>query len=80
MKYKTLTIKKLLERFMKKNGKRKSNRGYAEKAIKIKNDKLYGKRKGYDNLLNSWIDKVCYRELNILVETKEELHYICLIM
>ena len=28
-----------------------------EKVIKIKDGKLYVKQKGYDNLLNSWIDK-----------------------
>ena len=28
-----------------------------EKVIKRKEDKLYVKLKGYDNLFNSWIDK-----------------------
>ena len=28
-----------------------------EKVIRRKGDKLYVKRKGYDNLFNSWIDK-----------------------
>ena len=28
-----------------------------EKVIKTKGDKLYVKRKGYDNSFNSWIDK-----------------------
>ena len=28
-----------------------------EKVIKTKGDKLYVKRKGYDNSLNNWIDK-----------------------
>ena len=40
----TLTGKKLLERFTKKNCKKKG-------------DRLYVKLEGYDNLFNSWIDK-----------------------
>ena len=28
-----------------------------EKIIKRKSDQLYGKWKGYNNLLNSWLDK-----------------------
>ena len=28
-----------------------------EKVMKRKGDKIYVKRKGYDNLFNSWIDK-----------------------
>ena len=30
---------------------------WIEKAIRRKGDKLYVKRKGYDNSFNSWIDK-----------------------
>ena len=48
-----LMMKKLSEYFMKKNYKKQSNR---EKVIK-KGSKLYVKWKGYDNSLNSWIDK-----------------------
>ena len=43
---------------MKKNYKRLINKNFRiEKVIKIKGDKLYVKRKGYDNSFNSWIDK-----------------------
>ena len=48
-----LMMKKLSEYFMKKNYKKQSNR---EKVIK-KGSKLHFKWKGYDNSLNSWIDK-----------------------
>ena len=46
-------MKKLSEYFMKKNYKKQINR---EKVI-TKASKLYVKWKGYDNSLNSWIDK-----------------------
>ena len=53
-----LMVKKLLEHIMKKNYKRLINKNFRiEKVIKIKGDKLYVKRKGYDNSFNSWIDK-----------------------
>ena len=35
----------------------KQNEFGIEKVIKRKGDRLYVKRKGYDNSLNSWIDK-----------------------
>ena len=35
----------------------KQNEFRTEKVIKRKGDELYVKWKGYDNLLNSWIDK-----------------------
>ena len=53
-----LTEKKLLERFTKKNYRKKKKRKLrTKKAIKRKGDKLYLKWKGYNNLFNSWIDK-----------------------
>ena len=48
-------IKKILERFMKKESKDKSNRLYNCKNRKEK--KEYVKWKGFDNSYNSWIDK-----------------------
>ena len=53
-------IKKILERFMKKESKDKSNRLYNCKNRKEK--KEYVKWKGFDNSYNSWIDKkkCCY--------------------
>ena len=47
-------VKKLLERFMKKNCK-KQQEFRVEKVIKRKRNKLYAKWKGYDNSFNSWI-------------------------
>ena len=47
-------VKKLLERFMKKNCK-KQLEFRVEKVIKRKRNKLYAKWKGYDNSFNSWI-------------------------
>ena len=54
-----LMVKKLLERFMKKSGKKKKNQKELRigKVIKKKRNKLYVKWKGYDNSFNSWIDK-----------------------
>ena len=53
-----LTEKKLLERFTKKNCKKKNQKKFIViTAIKRKGDKLYVKRKIYHNSLNSWIDK-----------------------
>ena len=46
-----LMVNKLLQHFLKKNLKNKSNR------IKRKGDKLSVKCKNYDNFLNTWIDK-----------------------
>ena len=53
-------VKKLLERFTKKNciKKKKNQEEFrVEKVMKKKGDKLYVKWKGYDSSLNSWIDK-----------------------
>ena len=51
-----LTVKKMLECFMKKIiAKDKSNR--VEKVIKRKGDKLYVKWKDYDHSFSSWINK-----------------------
>ena len=33
-----------------------------EKVIKRKGDKIYVKRKGYDNSFNSWIEKKTFRK------------------
>ena len=54
-----LMVKKLLERFMKKSGKKKKNQKELRigKVIKKKRNKLYVKWKGCDNSFNSWIDK-----------------------
>ena len=43
---------------MKKNCKKANQKEFRiEKMIKRKGDKLYVKWKGYNSLLNSWIDK-----------------------
>ena len=50
-----LMVKKLLEGFRKRNCKKQ-----IKKNLELKNkkgDKLYVKWKGYDSLINSWIDK-----------------------
>ena len=52
-----LKSKELLERFTEKNYKNKSKRVQSRKKIKRKGDKLHVKPKGYNNFLNSWIDK-----------------------
>ena len=53
-----LMMKKLLERFMKKNLQKTNQKEFRiEKVIKRKGNKLYVKSKGYDNSLNSWVDK-----------------------
>ena len=51
--------KQLLERFTKKNCKRKKRKKEfrVKKVIHRKGDKLYVKWKGYDSWFNSWIDK-----------------------
>ena len=50
--------KKLWEVFMKKNSKRLIKRNFrTEKVIKRKGNKLCANWKGYNNSLNSWIDK-----------------------
>ena len=52
-----LMVKKLLERFMKKNCKRQTKKNLEQKKYLKKGSKLYVKWKGYDNSFNSWIDK-----------------------
>ena len=52
-----LIEKKLLKHSMKKNCKKNQEEFRIEKIIKKKGNKLYVKRKKYDNLFNSWIDK-----------------------
>ena len=53
-----LMVKKLLECFMKKNLQKTNQKEFRiEKVIKRKGNKLYVKSKGYDNSLNSWVDK-----------------------
>ena len=49
--------KKLLERCMKKNFKRKIKQNLNMKKVIIKKDKLYVKWKGYHNFLKSCIDE-----------------------
>ena len=50
-------MKKLLERFLKKNCKKQIEKSLELKVIKRKGDKLHGKWKSYGNSFNSWIDK-----------------------
>ena len=55
-----LKAKILLERFTKKNSKKKKknqNEFRVEKIIKRKGDKLYVKLEGYNKSFSSWIDK-----------------------
>ena len=54
-----LKAKILLERFTKKNSKKKKNQNEfrVEKIIKRKGDKLYVKLEGYNKSFSSWIDK-----------------------
>ena len=53
-----LMVKKLLECFMKKNLQKTNQKEFRiEKVIKRKGNKLYVKSKGYDDSLNSWVDK-----------------------
>ena len=52
-----LTVKKLLECFMKKNCKKNQKEFTIEKVIKRKCNRLYITWKGYNNFFNSWIDK-----------------------
>ena len=50
--------RKLLERFTKTNCKKQIKKSLRlKKVIKRKGDKLYGKLKGYNHSLNSWINK-----------------------
>ena len=53
-----LMAKNLLERFMEKKLQKKNQKEFRiEKIIKKKGDKLYVKRKDYNNSFNSWIYK-----------------------
>ena len=53
-----LMVKKLLERFTKKNCKKQIKKNLrVEKVTKRKDNKLHVKRKGCNNSFNSWIDK-----------------------
>ena len=50
-------VKKFLERFTKKNSKKTNQNEFRAERVKRKCDDLYVKWKGYDNSLNSWINK-----------------------
>ena len=51
------TVKKLMERFMKKEFQKTSQKEFRiDKVIKGQGDRIYTKWKGYDNLFNSWIN------------------------
>ena len=53
-----LKMKKLLERFTKKNCRKNDQKEFRiEKVIKKKGDNLYVRWKGYDSSSNSWTDK-----------------------
>ena len=52
-------MKKLLERFIKKNQKTNQREFRIEKENKGKGNKLYAKVKGYDNSFNKSTDKKC---------------------
>ena len=58
-------MKKLLERFTKNNFTETNREKFKiGETIKRKGKKLYVKWKGYDNSLNSWIDKTDVIESN----------------
>ena len=60
-----LTMKELLERFTKNNFTETNREKFKiRETIKRKGKKLYVKWKGYDNSLNSWIDKTDVIESN----------------
>ena len=65
-------MKKLLERFMRKNCKRQVKNKQDGKVFKRKGNKLYVKWKGYDNSLNSWFvaKRLFLRQMDTLMETK----------
>ena len=52
-----LMERKLLEHFTKKNTKKNQNKFRIEQLVKKKDNKLYNKWKGYNNLFNNWINK-----------------------
>ena len=52
-----LTVKRLVEVFMKKKLQKTNQKQFRiEKVLKRKGDKLFGKWKGYDSSFNSWIN------------------------
>ena len=57
MRQNTLTVKRLLEHFMKKFAKDKLKKIQKRKSKKKKGNKLYVHQKGYENLFNNWIHK-----------------------
>ena len=53
-----LNVEEIVGIFYEKELQKKNQKEFRiEKVIKKKGDKLYVKWKGYNNLLNSWIDK-----------------------
>ena len=53
-----LNCEKIIGTFYRKELQKTNQKKFRiEKVIKTKGDKLYVKRKGYDNSFNSWIDK-----------------------
>ena len=53
-----LNSEEIIGTFFEKDLKKTNQQGFRiEKVIKRKENKLYLKWKGYDNLFNSWIDK-----------------------
>ena len=60
-------MKKLLERFLKKNckKKKKNEKSLELKVIKTKGDTLHVEWKSYGNSFNSWIDK---KDMNYMSE------------
>ena len=56
-----LTVKKLLEHFTKQELQKTNQTEFrVEEVIKRKDDKVYVKWKGYDNLFDSWKEGYCY--------------------
>ena len=52
-----LTVKRLVEVFMKKKLQKTNQKQFRiEKVLKRKGDKLFAKWKGYDSSFNSWIN------------------------
>ena len=60
-----LTLKNLLQHFMKKNCENTNQKEFRiENVIKRKGDKLYINWKGYDNSFNSWLERCCYIKMS----------------
>ena len=59
------TVKKLLERIMKKNCKNISKEFRVGKVIEIKGDKLYVTWKGYNKSFNSLIKKRLIKKISL---------------